>query len=64
MSLMDMGSVGSSDAEHEFHERLREVVTAAADDGVDVAGSWPVQSDDPNEPDWDVEVIRLAGSNR
>jgi hypothetical protein len=59
-----MGSVGSSDAEHEFHERLREVVTDAAEDGVDVEGSWPVRNDDSAEPDWDIEIIRLAESNQ
>ncbi|HKL30588.1 MAG TPA: hypothetical protein VJ898_15140 [Natrialbaceae archaeon] len=49
-------------AETEFHDRLRAAVRDATENGVEVEGSWPVLSDDPDAPDWDVEIVLLDES--
>lgn len=49
--------------EDAFQQRLRELVTEAAGNGVDVEGSWPVLHDDPDAAEWDIEIVALAKSN-
>ena len=50
-------------SEEEFHERIRATVNGAAANGVDVEGSWPVLNDDPDTPDWDLEIVALADTD-
>lgn len=55
-----MSSENGIDTREAFHECLREIVTAAAAAGVDVGGGWPVVTDDPGAPNWDVEIVRIV----
>lgn len=50
------------DTPGKFHERLWGLVTAAAAAGVDVGGGWPVLTDDPGTPNWDVEIVEIVES--
>jgi hypothetical protein len=47
-------------AEDVFAERLREAVLRAHEGDVDVEGSWPVPNEDPDVPDWDLVIVRMA----
>ena len=47
-------------AEERSAEQLRESVNDAHANGVDLEGGWPVLTEDPDLPDWDVVVVELA----
>lgn len=47
------------DTEAAFQEYVQDIVTQATANGVDVEGAWPVFTDDPDFPDWDLEIVRL-----
>jgi hypothetical protein len=51
------------ETEEAFHERLHEVVTVAAANGVDVEGAWPVLHEGGDAPDWDLEIVALTDSS-
>ena len=55
-----MGANESRMAEDAFHDRLRDLVTEAAAEGIEVEGDWPILTDDPGTRDWDLEIVRLA----
>jgi hypothetical protein len=44
-----------------FHEHLESLVRAAADQGVDVRGNWPVTGDDGT---WSIKVDRIDRRSR
>lgn len=48
------------DTEETFEKYVRDIVTRATANGVDVEGAWPVVTDDPDVPDWDLEIVRLS----
>lgn len=45
--------------EEDFHERIQQIVNAATSAGIDVAGAWPVLNDEPDIPDWDIQIVEL-----
>lgn len=47
-----------------FHDRLTAVVTEADENGVDVEGAWPVLTEEDDVPDWDLEIVALAGTEQ
>lgn len=57
-----MGTDEDRSAATAFHDRVREAVRKAHENGIDVEGSWPVLNDDPDAPDWDVEIVLLDES--
>lgn len=51
------------ETEEEFHERIKAIVNDAVANGIDVEGAWPVLNEDPDTPDWDLEIVALAETN-
>ncbi|MFW5919760.1 MAG: hypothetical protein ACOCSF_06150 [Halanaeroarchaeum sp.] len=50
----------SIETETDFQERLESLVEEAYENGVDVRGGWPVQVNEEDAPDWDVEIVALS----
>jgi len=43
-----------------FQYALERLLRTAEVNGIDVYGSWPVLSDDPDRFDWEVQITQLA----
>lgn len=49
--------------ESEFDARLRALVHAAHDNGIDVEGGWSARTDRDERPDWGIEIYRVESGH-
>lgn len=50
--------------EETFQTGLRDLLGEAHDSGIEVRGAWPILNDDPEVPDWDLEIVVLSDRDR
>ena len=58
--ITEIGAIGMTNSESEFHDALDALISEAASKDIDVVGAWDVRDADRPRSGWSVEITRFA----